>query len=122
MVTNLDDLKIPHFRTDTKEEIESFFRSLGTMEYAQDDELRSALTSSPPPALTLQEYPFISGRPRRIVCRSIGRVRIWANRLSKAASGFWPKIRWRFLAQGAMSSRATINVVSFHRRQRIALN
>ncbi len=61
MVTNLDDLKIPHFRTDTKEEIESFFQTLGTMKYDQDDELRVALTSSPPPALTLQEYPFISG-------------------------------------------------------------
>src|SRR5882724_1928326 len=61
MVTNLDDLKIPHFRTDAKEEIESFFRTVGTMEYAQDDELRIALTSSSPPALTLQEYPFISG-------------------------------------------------------------
>jgi glucan 1,3-beta-glucosidase len=61
MVTNLDDLKIPHFRTDTKEEIENFFRTLGTMEYAQDDELRVALTSSTPPALTLQKYLFISG-------------------------------------------------------------
>jgi glucan 1,3-beta-glucosidase len=61
MVTNLDNLKIPHFRTDAKEEIEGFFRTLGTMEYAQDDELRIALTSSQPPALTLHEYPFVSG-------------------------------------------------------------
>jgi glucan 1,3-beta-glucosidase len=61
MVTNLDNLKIPHFRTDAKEEIEDFFRTLGTMEYAQDDELRIALTSSQPPALTLHEYPFVSG-------------------------------------------------------------
>jgi len=59
MVTNLDDLKIPHFRTDAKEDIENFFRTLGTMEYAQDDELRLALTSAQPPALTLPEYPFI---------------------------------------------------------------
>ncbi len=61
MVTNRDDLKIPHFRTDSKEEIESFFRTLGTLEYAQDDELRIALTSSQPPALTLREYPVVSG-------------------------------------------------------------
>jgi endoglucanase len=60
MVTNRDDLKIPHLRTDSKEEIESFFRTLGTMEYAQDDGLRIALTSSQPPALTLQEYPVVS--------------------------------------------------------------
>src|SRR5260221_1806702 len=31
------------------------------MESAQDDELRIDLTSSSPPPLTLQEYPFISG-------------------------------------------------------------
>jgi hypothetical protein len=31
------------------------------MAYAQDDELRMALTSSQPPALTLHEYPFVSG-------------------------------------------------------------
>jgi hypothetical protein len=61
MLTNLDDLKIPRFRMDSKEEIESFFRTLGTMEYAQDDELRIALTSSQPPALTLHDYPFVSG-------------------------------------------------------------
>jgi glucan 1,3-beta-glucosidase len=61
MLTNLDDLKIPQFRTDPKEGIESFFRTLGTMEYAQDDELRMALTSSQPPTLTLHEYPFVSG-------------------------------------------------------------
>jgi len=61
MVTNRDDLKIPHFRTDSKEDIESFFRTMGTMEYAQDDGLRIALTSSQPPALTLHEYPFVSG-------------------------------------------------------------
>lgn len=61
MVTNRDDLKIPSFRTDSKEEIESFFRAMGTMEYAQDDDLRIALTSRQPPALTLQEYPFVSG-------------------------------------------------------------
>ncbi len=61
MVTNRDDLKIPHFRTDSKDEIESFFRSVGTMEYAQDDGLRIALTSRQPPALTLQEYPVIPG-------------------------------------------------------------
>ena len=61
MVTNCDDLKIPHFRTDSKEEIEDFFRTLGTMEYAQDDGLRRALTSSQPPALTLREYPVVSG-------------------------------------------------------------
>ncbi|MGD0058147.1 MAG: cellulase family glycosylhydrolase [Verrucomicrobiia bacterium] len=61
MVTNRDDLKIPHFRSDSKDEIESFFRTVGTMEYAQDDGLRIALTSRQPPALTLQEYPVISG-------------------------------------------------------------
>jgi len=61
MLTNLNDIKIPRFRTDSKDEIESFFRILGTMEYAQDDELRIALTSSQPPALTLHEYPFVSG-------------------------------------------------------------
>jgi endoglucanase len=61
MVTNRDDLKIPHFRTDSKEEIEGFFRTMGTMEYAQDDGLRIALTSRQPPALTLHEYPVVSG-------------------------------------------------------------
>ena len=61
MLTNLEDLKIPSFHSDSKEEIESFFRTLGTMEYAQDDDLRMALTSPQPPALTLHEYPFVSG-------------------------------------------------------------
>jgi endoglucanase len=61
MLTNLEDLKIPSFRTDSKKEIDSFFRTLGTMEYAQDDDLRMALTSPQPPALTLHEYPFVSG-------------------------------------------------------------
>lgn len=60
MVTNLEDLQIPHFRTDSQEEIESFFQALGTMEYAQDDELRVALTSKQPPVLALHESPFIS--------------------------------------------------------------
>jgi hypothetical protein len=61
MVTNRDDLKIPHFRADSKEEIEGFFRALGSMEYAQDDGLRAALTSIQPPSLTLHEYPIVSG-------------------------------------------------------------
>ena len=34
---------------------------MGTMEYAQDDGLRIALTSRQPPVLTLREYPFVSG-------------------------------------------------------------
>ena len=60
MVTNRDDLKIPHFRSDSKEEIEAFFRSLGTMEYSQNDKLRTALTSPQAPALVLQAYPVVS--------------------------------------------------------------
>ncbi len=122
MVTNRDDLKIPHFRTDSKEEIESFFRAMGTMEYAQDDGLRIALTSRQPPALTLREYPFVSGPLRRIACRINGRASTSANRLSKADSAFWPGIAWRFSGRGAMFSRATMNVTSFRGRPRIILN
>jgi endoglucanase len=59
MVTNRDDLKIPHFAMASELGIEDFFRTLGSMAYAQDDELRDALTSSTPPALALKEYPFI---------------------------------------------------------------
>ncbi len=60
MVTNRDPLSIPEFRTASKDEIETFFKALGTMDYAQNDELRTALTSSNAPALTLREYPLIS--------------------------------------------------------------
>jgi len=59
MVTNRDKLSIPALRTASKDEIEQFFKTLGTMEYAQDDELRAALTSSEPPALVLHEYPVV---------------------------------------------------------------
>ncbi|HUJ09997.1 MAG TPA: cellulase family glycosylhydrolase [Verrucomicrobiae bacterium] len=61
MVTNRDPLSIPDFRTASKDEIESFFKKLGTMDYAQDDELRQALTSVKAPFLALREYPIISG-------------------------------------------------------------
>lgn len=53
MVTNRDELKIPRFRTSSRKEIEGFFQRMGTMEYAQNEELRKALTSPPPPALKL---------------------------------------------------------------------
>jgi glucan 1,3-beta-glucosidase len=53
MVTNRDELKIPRFRTSSRKEIEDFFQRMGTMEYAQNEELRKALTSPQPPALKL---------------------------------------------------------------------
>jgi len=53
MVTNRDDLEIPHFRTSSRKEIEDFFKAMGTMEYAQNEELHSALTSRQAPALPL---------------------------------------------------------------------
>lgn len=59
LVTNRDPLAIPSLRTASTEEIENFFKQLGTMDYAQDDELRMALTSPKAPSLTLHEYPFI---------------------------------------------------------------
>jgi glucan 1,3-beta-glucosidase len=59
MVTNRDPLSIPEFGTASKDEIETFFRTSGTMEYAQDDGLRAALTSRDPPPLALRDYPFI---------------------------------------------------------------
>jgi hypothetical protein len=61
MVTNRDPLSIPEFRTASKDAIGSFFKMLGTMDYAQNDELRAALTSSNPSVLALREYPIISG-------------------------------------------------------------
>ena len=61
MVTNRDPLSVPEFRTASTDEIETFFKTLGSMEYAQNDPLRAALTSSNAPALTLREYPVISG-------------------------------------------------------------
>jgi len=61
MVTNHDPLSLPEFRSASKDEIEGFFRSLGTMEYAQNEALRAALTSPEAPALTLREYPIIPG-------------------------------------------------------------
>lgn len=60
MVTNRDPLSIPEFRTASRDEIESFFKTLGTMEYAQDEGLRAALTSRNAPVLALREYPIIS--------------------------------------------------------------
>jgi len=51
MVTNRNDLEIPHFRTSSRKEIEDFFKAMGTMEYAQNEELHNALTSRQPPAL-----------------------------------------------------------------------
>ena len=59
LVTNRDPLTVPSLRTATKDEIEGFFKQMGTMEYAQDDELRMALTSREPPGLVLHEYPVI---------------------------------------------------------------
>jgi len=59
MVTNRDKLTIPALRTASKDEIEQFFKTLGTMEYAQDDELRAALTSKNAPTLALRESPVI---------------------------------------------------------------
>jgi endoglucanase len=59
LVTNRDSLSIPSLRTSTKDEIEEFFRQTGTMEYAQDDVLRMALTSRESPSLALHEYPIV---------------------------------------------------------------
>jgi glucan 1,3-beta-glucosidase len=61
LVTNRDELAVPALRTASKDEIEEFFKTLGTMSCAQDDELRVALTSSKAPALVLHEYPVIPG-------------------------------------------------------------
>jgi len=61
LVTNRRDLAIPALRTASKDEIEEFFKTLGIMDYAQDDELRAALTSRNAPALVLHEYPIIPG-------------------------------------------------------------
>jgi hypothetical protein len=61
MVTNRDKLPIPALRTASKDEIESFFKTLGSMEYAANDNLRAALTSDKPPALALREFPVLPG-------------------------------------------------------------
>jgi endoglucanase len=61
LVTNRDELSVPSLRTASKEEIENFFKAMGTIDYAQDDELRAALTSPKPPTLELSEFPFIAG-------------------------------------------------------------
>lgn len=61
MVTNHDKLTIPALRTASKEEIESFFTTLGSMDYAVNDGLRTALTSVAPPALALREFPVLAG-------------------------------------------------------------
>ncbi|HVM62661.1 MAG TPA: cellulase family glycosylhydrolase [Verrucomicrobiae bacterium] len=59
MVTNHDPLSIPEFRSAAKDEIEAFLKKLGAIDYAQNEELRAALTSPTAPALTLREYPII---------------------------------------------------------------
>jgi endoglucanase len=59
LVTNRGELAIPELRTASKDEIEEFFKTLGTLSYAQDDELRAALTSGNAPAMALHEYPVI---------------------------------------------------------------
>jgi endoglucanase len=59
LVTNRDPLSIPSLRTSTKDEIENFFKQTGIMEYAQDDVLRTALTSRESPNLVLHEYPIV---------------------------------------------------------------
>lgn len=61
LVTNLRDIAIPSLRTASKDAIENFFKTTGRIEYAQDDDLRAALTSSKPPALALREYPVLVG-------------------------------------------------------------
>ena len=61
LVTNRDKLPIPALRTASRDEIESFFKTLGSMEYAADDDLRGALTSAKPPALALREFPVLAG-------------------------------------------------------------
>jgi endoglucanase len=61
LVTNRDKLTIPMLRTASREEIEGFFKTLGSMEYAADDDLRAALTSANPPALELREFPVLAG-------------------------------------------------------------
>ena len=82
-------------------EIESFFQTLGTMEYAQDDELRIALTSRQPPALTSARIPVrLRTCSAGSLARTIGRASIWANRFSRADSASWPRTAWRSLGAG----------------------
>jgi len=57
MATNRDPLSIPALSSAPKQEIEDFFKTMGTMSYAQDDELREALTSREEPPLALHVYP-----------------------------------------------------------------
>jgi len=61
MVTNRDKLPVPALRTASKDEIESFFKILGSMERAANENLRAALTSDKPPALALREIPTLPG-------------------------------------------------------------
>jgi hypothetical protein len=61
MVTNRDKLPIPMLRTASKDEIESFFKTLGSMDYAANEDLRAALTSPTAPALALREFPVLAG-------------------------------------------------------------
>ena len=56
MVTNRQPLAPPNFLTDTKAQIETFCRSLGTMEEVQAEDLHDALTAKTPVELLLGEY------------------------------------------------------------------
>ena len=60
MVTNAPALHIPSLKTAPIEEIQNFFASFGTMELAQNEDLRTALNATKPPALILYDYPFVT--------------------------------------------------------------
>ena len=56
MVTNSEPLTRPDFASASASEIETFCRSLGTMDYAQASDLREALAVKTPPSLDLGAY------------------------------------------------------------------
>jgi glucan 1,3-beta-glucosidase len=63
MLTNLDPVDIPDFNTAPRAAIAEFFKEIGTMEYAQEDELRAALTAPSPPGMVLHQYPRLRSPP-----------------------------------------------------------
>jgi acetyl esterase/lipase len=56
MVTNKEPLKPPQFSTDSGEELSAFFRGLSSIDYAQANDLRDALTAESPRPFPLGQY------------------------------------------------------------------
>ncbi len=56
MLTNRQPLTPPNFAADSVARIEEFCRSLGTMDYAEADDLHAALGAKTPPPLLLGKY------------------------------------------------------------------